>query len=704
MLAVERLVCECFGAGVPEKIANIIKLIYNGVRIAVPIILILVGMVDMGRAITKHDESEIKKAQQLLIRKAVAAGLVFLILSIVMLLLSIVDDNYDEDVGCISCILAPSEERKAVTTNDVKLKKVESLSFSANEIAINPGASKEVYVYVNPADASNKSLIFNNTNDSVASFKVEQLSQAFKITITGLNEGTTTYTAISNSNNLARASVIVKVSSNKILALNKTNIFLDGSKKSSEQLDSGLTGVTWSSSDTTVATVDKSGNVTAQGFGKATVTAKYNNQETNAVIHVIGINTTNTIRSVEVNASSKLNATIEGAAGDSEALKIKWNLISGKEYLSIDENDGNVKGLKNGTAKVRATVYTASGQTNIYKEVYIKVGNDREPKFKMVSSHTIPIYQSIVISLGNITNNECNSVSISKPASTIFVDPNEYIEIANKKFSVGSKTSENICMISIRGKKVIQNLSFKLNVGEGISIDLGGDFSVVKTPFFLDSITVYSNDLDKTIYLNLLQNESRPIGCNNCAISFISANQLKVKFGGIDYVMKINSSNVVFENSKDNVKIKGISPGGGTIDIYVNNEIVNIIDYQVFADSKICTGKNEKANNLIPFKYSYLYRVTGNGSTTLIWAFAKENYRLDFILQGDAQKEYKSCSNLLLEFRAQDGDKAYLFRGRLDGIMPNCYLDIDYTTFLGSNCNGAKKAYLQSINLYYVKN
>ena len=56
-------------------------MVYNAIRIAVPIILILVGMFDMGRAITLQKEDEIKKAQQLLVRKAVAAAIVFIIVS-----------------------------------------------------------------------------------------------------------------------------------------------------------------------------------------------------------------------------------------------------------------------------------------------------------------------------------------------------------------------------------------------------------------------------------------------------------------------------------------------------------------------------------------------------------------------------------------------------------------------------------------------
>ena len=86
---------NCNGVFIDDKLVGIIHLIYNGIRIGVPIILIIVGMFDMGKAITQQKEDEIKKAQQLLVRKAVAAALVFLMLSIVSLLFSVATKTDD---------------------------------------------------------------------------------------------------------------------------------------------------------------------------------------------------------------------------------------------------------------------------------------------------------------------------------------------------------------------------------------------------------------------------------------------------------------------------------------------------------------------------------------------------------------------------------------------------------------------------------
>ncbi len=79
----------CGTVTIDENIVRIIQLVYNGIRIGVPIILIIVGMVDMGKAITQQKEDEIKKAQQLLVKKAITAALVFLMFSLVSLVVGI---------------------------------------------------------------------------------------------------------------------------------------------------------------------------------------------------------------------------------------------------------------------------------------------------------------------------------------------------------------------------------------------------------------------------------------------------------------------------------------------------------------------------------------------------------------------------------------------------------------------------------------
>ena len=89
-----------------DKIVNIIRFVYNAIKIGVPIILVVVGMFDMGKAITQQKEDEIKKAQTLLVKKAVAALIVFLMFAFVQLIVNIAGgDEATTTTGCINSIL-----------------------------------------------------------------------------------------------------------------------------------------------------------------------------------------------------------------------------------------------------------------------------------------------------------------------------------------------------------------------------------------------------------------------------------------------------------------------------------------------------------------------------------------------------------------------------------------------------------------------
>ena len=88
-----------------QPIMRIVGWVYVGIEIVVPIVLILVGMFDLAKAVAEKSEDKIKSAQQILIKRAIAAGLVFLVATIVGLLMRIVgSDAYSK---CTKCMTAP---------------------------------------------------------------------------------------------------------------------------------------------------------------------------------------------------------------------------------------------------------------------------------------------------------------------------------------------------------------------------------------------------------------------------------------------------------------------------------------------------------------------------------------------------------------------------------------------------------------------
>ena len=90
--------------GVFGFVGNIITFI----KIAVPIILILMGSIDLTKAVMASKDDEIKKAQSTLLKRAIVGVVIFFIPSIVTLLMNMV--NQDSDTECMSCITSPGQE------------------------------------------------------------------------------------------------------------------------------------------------------------------------------------------------------------------------------------------------------------------------------------------------------------------------------------------------------------------------------------------------------------------------------------------------------------------------------------------------------------------------------------------------------------------------------------------------------------------
>ncbi len=86
------------------KIANIIHTIITVIKIAVPVLLVIFGMLDLFKGITAQKEDEIKKGQQMFIKRLIAAALVFFVTSIVQLLVSVVADN-NTIMECANCFI-----------------------------------------------------------------------------------------------------------------------------------------------------------------------------------------------------------------------------------------------------------------------------------------------------------------------------------------------------------------------------------------------------------------------------------------------------------------------------------------------------------------------------------------------------------------------------------------------------------------------
>lgn len=92
---------------IPAQIPALISMAVNLLKIATPIVLIIVSIITLVKATMASKEDEIKKAQQSLTRKVIAAVMIFVIISVVQFVILKVADNKDQNSisSCMSCFL-----------------------------------------------------------------------------------------------------------------------------------------------------------------------------------------------------------------------------------------------------------------------------------------------------------------------------------------------------------------------------------------------------------------------------------------------------------------------------------------------------------------------------------------------------------------------------------------------------------------------
>ena len=67
------------------------------IQIGIPILLILLGTIDLGKAVISSDEKEVKAAQSRLIKRFIYAALVFFVATFVTVLMNMVSQGGQKD-------------------------------------------------------------------------------------------------------------------------------------------------------------------------------------------------------------------------------------------------------------------------------------------------------------------------------------------------------------------------------------------------------------------------------------------------------------------------------------------------------------------------------------------------------------------------------------------------------------------------------
>ena len=91
---------------IPPLIPKVVSIAYTMIQIAVPVVLVIIGSLDLFKGISAQKEDEIKKGQQMFVKRLIAAALVFFVFVIVKAVISFVADSYSNSImDCAQCFI-----------------------------------------------------------------------------------------------------------------------------------------------------------------------------------------------------------------------------------------------------------------------------------------------------------------------------------------------------------------------------------------------------------------------------------------------------------------------------------------------------------------------------------------------------------------------------------------------------------------------
>ena len=91
---------------IDTKLPNAVHTIITIIKIAVPVLLVIFGMLDLAKGIIASKEDEIKKGQQLFIKRLIVAIIIFFVTTIVQLIVSFATDGNDNNImSCANCFI-----------------------------------------------------------------------------------------------------------------------------------------------------------------------------------------------------------------------------------------------------------------------------------------------------------------------------------------------------------------------------------------------------------------------------------------------------------------------------------------------------------------------------------------------------------------------------------------------------------------------
>ena len=502
----------------------------------------------------------------------------------------IFSDNktYDEDdvKGNLKCNVT-------VTSKNVA---VEGISLDKTSATLEKGKSLKLNATITPNDATNKAINWTSSNINVVTVDTDG-------NVLAKGVGTATITATARSNIEKSVTATITVTEPKITAVTisgSSDVNIGGTTTlTAEVLPKEVDQtVIWSSSDSSIATVNNKGVIKGIREGVVTITVKTKNgtviakstitienvptpTSTPMVIESLSFNENN----ISVKKGNSLNLVVEVKPTELSSSKLTWK-SSDSSIVSVDEN-GVIKGLKEGTTTI--TVTSSNGKSATCKvtvtaesiDVEKIILNPTEMNLKVGSTSQI----TSKVLPENATNREL--VWTSSDESIVTVD--------DKGIVKGVKAGIATITVKTKDGKVVATVNVTIEDDEPTFKVFDED----KSPIEWDGATdlkIFSRSIHELdgIIAPESSNTYKFVVKNNTdykikySIKFIESNDYDIN---MKYKLKKNDAYIIDTYSKANtLDITGYVLNKGETDTYY-------LDWKwISSDNDTTIGQNPSAN------------------------------------------------------------------------------------------------------------
>ncbi len=234
---------------------------------------------------------------------------------------------------------------------------ITSIALNKSNLTLQVGQSETLTVSYIPTNATGKAITWTSSNPSVATVSATG-------EITGVAPGTITVTATTKNGQTATCTVTIEsapdivATSVTISTPQKTNLIIGETLSlSAVVLPETTTNktVVWSTSNSSVATVDNTGKVTAIGSGDVTITAKCGDASGTITLKVESIITSLSLSSTELTLEKGRKETLKVSYSPSEPDRLSLNWSSSDASIATVNGSGEVTGIKPGTVDITIT-------------------------------------------------------------------------------------------------------------------------------------------------------------------------------------------------------------------------------------------------------------------------------------------------------------------------------------------------------------